>query len=103
MDFSIEDVLHGLWAVQAVGCAGLVGYWLHHRTAAENPAPARPRHSHQPAVRHATVRAAEPAPAPRPEPDPLEDTGRHHVPHHLLHSPTYRMSADRVARAKVPD
>jgi hypothetical protein len=91
MDFSIEDVLHGLWAVQVAGCVGLVGYWLR-RTAAKSPAPAG---------RHASgiTRAV----SPQPEPDPLEDTGRHHVPHHLLHSPTYRLSADRVARAQVPD
>jgi hypothetical protein len=34
------------------------------------------------------------------EPD-LESTGRHHLPDGLLHGATYRLSADRVARAKV--
>ncbi len=36
------------------------------------------------------------------ESDDLSDTGRHHVPDQLLHSPTYRLSADLRARAKVP-
>jgi hypothetical protein len=34
--------------------------------------------------------------------DDPADTGRHHVPDVLLHSPTYRLSADCRARARVP-
>lgn len=32
----------------------------------------------------------------------LSDTGRHHLPPELLKLATYRLGADRVARAKVP-
>ncbi|HET6534313.1 MAG TPA: hypothetical protein VFH03_27345 [Actinoplanes sp.] len=95
MDFSIEDVLHGLWTVQIAGCVGLAGYWLHRRTSSIR---ARRR---LPLGRHA-VGTTEPA-AVDPEPnEELTDTGRHHVPRCLLDSPTYRISAGRIGRAKVP-
>ncbi|MEV6597199.1 hypothetical protein AB0M36_10095 [Actinoplanes sp. NPDC051346] len=33
----------------------------------------------------------------------LSDTGRHHLPPELLRMPTYRLSPERIARARIPD
>lgn len=43
-----------------------------------------------------------PAAAAERAADDLADTGRHHVPDELLQAATYRLSADRRARARVP-
>ena len=56
----------------------------------------------QTASRHPDVHAgqvSEPAPDERND---VSDSGRHHVPDELLQASTYRLSADRRARARVP-
>ncbi len=114
MDISTNDVLFLLGAIEVVACLGCALYWLIGRGAEARPArrvgaarraPVRRRVSRErpeaPMVApQAPAVAAEAVPAA--EPDELSDSGRHHVPDHLLHSPTYRLSADLRARAKVP-
>jgi hypothetical protein len=64
-----------------------------------------------PSAMPATMSAAMPATAPtarsaaaKPSPQPTtsESSGRHTVPDELVQAATYRLNADRVARAKVP-
>ena len=72
------------------------------RAARPSPRPERAAHS--------TGRSSETAPrsldahaGPAPqERNDVSDSGRHHVPDELLQAATYRLSADRRARARVP-
>jgi hypothetical protein len=119
MDLSSHDVLFLLGAIELAACAGCALYWLIGRgPEARGPGSPRRRAARPPDAGPAAV-AAGPAPEPPPPAsasaspvgpgpaaaapvDDLADTGRHHVPDGLLHSVTYRLSADLRARARVP-
>lgn len=120
MDLSTNDVLFLLGATEVAACVGCALYWLLGRgsearparrkppSRSARPAPARRRAARE--ERGATEAAAQPPAVPaeavgaagHATDSDLSDTGRHHVPDELLHSPTYRLSADLRARAKVP-
>lgn len=111
MDLSTNDVLFLLGVVELAACVGCALYWLIGRDSAARPA-RQARRTTRPAPARSTPAVSAPAvsipavsiPAPsRQVPDEVSDTGRHHVPDELLHSTTYRLPADRRARARVPE
>jgi hypothetical protein len=105
MDLTSTDILFGLGAVAAAVFAACGVYWVSGRGTAASPnGPVPP----------SPAEAAESAPAePSPEPLPATSTpqprtplgldphGRHRAPEELLRASTYRLTADRIARAKV--
>jgi hypothetical protein len=130
MDLSTNNVLFLLGGIELVACVGCALYWLVGRgsearapvrRAARTAAPRRPRRGvsvHDGAAEPSGLIPAGPEAESQAAPvrdgrrmtdaetvattDDPADTGRHHVPDVLLHSPTYRLSADRLARARVP-
>jgi hypothetical protein len=96
VDFSVTVILYGLTAIICT-TATLGGVYWHvsRRTAvAHKAAPQQQAHR---------IWIDEIAARRRPITEALETTGRHHIPDELLHVATYKLSADRLARAKVPD
>jgi hypothetical protein len=79
-------------AAHATGVAG---------TAGRRPAPAPAAATAAPALRSVPRRAAAEAASDDTRPASVSQ-GRHTVPDELVRAATYRLSADRVARAKVP-
>ncbi len=106
MDFSTDDVLFVLGGIELAACVGCALYWLIGRGAEARPARTPARRVPATARTHLrTGHAGGPQPVStshRTVGDDLDDTGRHHVPDALLQASTYRLSADRRARAKVP-
>ena len=83
MDLTSTDILFGLGAVAAAALVACGVYWISgHRN---------------PAAETAGETAGETA-AETPVTDPH---GRHRAPEELLRASTYRLTADRIARAKV--
>lgn len=129
MDLTSTDILFGLGAVAAAVVVASAVYWLSGRlTRPDGPGPASavPPVAAAPASAPLAPASAPPAPATAsPAPAWTEDTtaawvenltapyaapdagadphGRHRAPEELLRASTYRLSADRVARAKVQD
>lgn len=122
MDLTSTDILFGLGAVAAAVVVASAVYWLSGRlTRPDGPGPASavPPVAAAPASAPPAPATAPPAPAwtedttaawvenmtaPYAAPDAGADPhGRHRAPEELLRASTYRLSADRVARAKVQD
>jgi hypothetical protein len=88
MDLSDNDVLLLLGGIALAACVACAWYRPAGRGAtARRRSPAA--RTHRPAERRVTR-------------IDVEDSGRHRVPEALLQAPTYRLSADRRARARVP-
>ena len=95
VDFSVTVILYGLTAI--ICTTGMLGgvYWhVSRRSAVAHKAAPLPQ-AHRIWVDEIAARRS-------PIADALETTGRHHIPDELLHMATYKLSADRLARAKVP-
>jgi hypothetical protein len=99
MYFTSTDILYGLAGIVLAICIAS-GIWIpvqrRRMTDHEEPLRQLPHHQWIGEIRpdqHSIEQDSI-------DPDP-ETTGRHHLPDSLLHGATYRLSADRVARAKV--
>jgi hypothetical protein len=105
MDLTSTDILFGLGSVAAAVVVASAVYWFSGRmtrpTAAPGPIPVSPAPAGPPGPAAPTPAAGSPS-APQPRTAPAADPhGRHRAPEELLRASTYRLSADRIARATV--
>ncbi|MCA2213321.1 hypothetical protein [Jidongwangia harbinensis] len=103
MDLTSTDILFGLGAVAAAVFAACGVYWASGRGTAASPrGPLPPSPAETVTSPPAAAEPAPAAPAPQPRaPIGLDPHGRHRAPEELLRASTYRLTADRIARAKV--